>query len=243
MGLQKSYIGQPYASFTHADSFAPKRWLHARRFSDALRLLEDCDRSAILDYGTGDAHFLNQCREKYPDAELWGYDPVDRSDDGTDTHSLRIVHDAQQLPSSHFSTITFLETAEHLTDDELDRAFATFAKVLKPGGTVMISVPVEVGIPAIIKNAYRAVRRKGYERLTPVNFVKAAFGIPFERKVNIIAERHPYIHSHMGFNHVRFEHFLRQRCANIARIGTPVPFLGALLNNSLYYVVTLRLIR
>lgn len=118
MGLRKNYIGQPYASYTHADPFAPKRWVHQQRFQDALSLLEVSDRTTVLDYGTGDAHFLELCRQEFSNSELWGYDPVDRAGDAP--AGYRVVNRPDELPPRHFSVITLLETAEHLPDDELD---------------------------------------------------------------------------------------------------------------------------
>lgn len=98
-------------------------------------------------------------------------------------------------------------------------------------------MPVEVGVPAIIKNLYRAVRRKGYERLTFLNYFKAIFGFPFERKVNVIDQGLRYIHTHMGFSHRRFERVLKEHWTIEQRIGTPVKSFGAALNTALYYVV------
>lgn len=236
MGLRKNYIGQPYASYTHADPFAPKRWVHQKRFQDALALLETCDRTAVLDYGTGDGHFLELCRARFPESELWGYDPVVRNG-GPNVSSPKIVSDPHALPREHFTTITLFETAEHLPDQELHQVLETIKTLLAPGGRVIISVPVEVGLPAMIKNLYRAVRRKDYERLTFLNYFKAIFGIPFERKVNVIDQGLRYIHTHMGFSHRRFERILKEHWTIQQRIGTPVKLFGAALNTSLYYVV------
>lgn len=63
MPIRTSTIVQPYSTYTHADPFAPKRWLHKKLFSDCLKLLDSRDHSAVLDYGSGDGLYLLLCRQ------------------------------------------------------------------------------------------------------------------------------------------------------------------------------------
>lgn len=238
--FRESSIGKPYASTTHGDRVRLKRWLHQKRFADALRLLNPRPGDHILDYGCGDGYFLRKLAVQYPSSRLVGYDPApnmfaeaQKELAGT---AVLLVKDRQSLPEAPFSKITLLETAEHLPDDLLDETLGFLHSRLTPDGILLVSIPIEVGLPAILKNAYRAVRRRHYERLTAGNFFRAIVGAPFPRKVNIIGDGHRYIHSHMGFAHRRFEKTLGRYFTIIKRRATPVPIWGAFFNTSLYYL-------
>ncbi len=121
--------------FDHEDHY----WWFVARRQLALRLFNLRDEGEILDVGCGTGALL---------AAL----PADRSI-GLDFSEEALVHcakrglkntvhaDAQSMPfqSERFSTIVSLDTLEHVPDDRV--ALREMARVLRPGGTLVLNVP------------------------------------------------------------------------------------------------------
>lgn len=232
-----------YSSYTHGDSFAPKRWAHQRRFDDALKLVASRKPASLLDYGCGDGFLLKLARERWPVARLVGYDPLPNMAAqarqllvGT---SINIVEQLNEVTPETFSVVTCLETCEHLVPEELERVLTDIERLLDSQGLAIFSVPVELGPVSLVKNIYRALRRKKYENLTLANVLSATFGRAPTQFVNM-ALGHPYIFSHIGFDHRKFQRQLENHFMVVRIVATPWPGLGAWLNPTVNFVVQLK---
>jgi SAM-dependent methyltransferase len=191
-------------------------WSHRGRFATALRLAREIGGSRILDYGCGDGTFLGL---------LMNGDSVPRLAVGAEIASS-IVTDCrerfQQQRGLHFvlvedldraaheagyDTIYCMEVLEHVTDpgpllDSLNR-------LLAPGGTLVISVPIETGIPVVVKQIVRRVAgwrgighypgTTGYTALELLKSVVARSSQHIARPV-FTREDGSTFHDHKGFN-------------------------------------------
>ena len=149
-------------------------WSHRRRFERGLALAGDLAGQRILDYGCGDGTFLALLQEgKSAPADAVGaeIDPrivADCRRRFTELPSVRFVDVASlQDPaeSESYDAVFCMEVLEHVVDPMpiLDE----FARLLRPGGTLVVSVPIETG-PAGCRQADRAPRgRMAWNRRLP----------------------------------------------------------------------------
>lgn len=228
-----------YQDYTYQSSFFVKRWLHQKRYSDTLRLLNLEPHDTVLDYGCGDGYFLRLCRDVIPVENLCGYEPdhdmynhAVRAQHGT---GIEIVNTLDSLKCDLFTKMTCLETAEHLVDEELDILLVNLQRLLTQNGTVLISVPIETGIPALFKNTFRILRGHIPDNLTFVNFWSMVFGVSIPRSTSETLEHGQYIYSHMGFNHRRFEKMLKQHFLIEDTYYSPTYVLGTVFGNTVLY--------
>jgi SAM-dependent methyltransferase len=153
-------------------------WSHGRRFAMARRLVAPFAGAPLLDYGCGDGTFLALVRGSFPAAVGAEIDPAlvrdarARFDDG----AQRFVHvdELAAFPDGAFGVATCMEVLEHCPPDAADAVLAALRRLVAPGGTLLVSVPVETGPSLLLKQAARAVAGwrgvPGYvdrERYTP----------------------------------------------------------------------------
>ena len=139
-------------------------WSHRRRFEIARDMARPFAGLRLVDYGCGDGTFLamlgqsdhapafslglelsdevvNDCRRRLGQEGRIEFarigDPQSRQHDGT------------------FDALFCMEVMEHVCD--WGPMFEAFERLLRPGGTLVISVPVEIGLALPIKLAARRV--------------------------------------------------------------------------------------
>lgn len=229
-----------YSSYTYNDHFWLKRRLHRQRFGQALKRLNLKGKEKFLDYGTGDGYFLRLIAKYYPKADLSGFEPYSvkyqqLKKDFKDS-PIKIYSAIKDMENRKFDRIACLDTAEHLSDEDLEKLLAITCNLLDDRGLIIFTVPIEIGLPALFKYAYRKARRPAYDNLNFTNYLKSIFGLRIERKVSRLEGNLDYIFSHVGFDHRHFEAVLKRFFLIKEKTGYPFPRLGAVLNNTLYYV-------
>ena len=99
----------------------------------------------VLDVGCGTGVFAEKMRQAMPNAEVWGVDLVSamlvKGRDRWKAHAGQIVPiqgDSERLPfaSGSFDAVTCANSFHHYPRQ--DRAVAEMARVLKPGGSLML---------------------------------------------------------------------------------------------------------
>ncbi|MDZ7798900.1 MAG: class I SAM-dependent methyltransferase [Patescibacteria group bacterium] len=234
-------MSQDYNSYTYNDPNPIKRHLHRQRFDYALKLLNLNKRKNILDYGCGDGHFLYLSYKNYPDNYYFGYEPYpgmyQQAEKKLVSTPVKIYSDLNDLKEKKYDKITCLETAEHLDKKDLDILFNNIILLLKEKGQVIISVPIETGLPALFKNLYRFLKNKKYEGLNFINFIKSILGLIIKRKKIEISPGIEYYFSHIGFNHRKFENLLKKYFKITKKKYLPCNFFKGLLNNTVYFLV------
>ena len=191
-------------------------WSHRRRFETGLALVRAGAVQRILDYGCGDGTFL---------ALLLDAPDPPPSAVGAEL-DLRLVADCQQrlgqrpglkfVPlgqldgaehAGKYDAIICMEVLEHVV--QLDQVFAQFHRLLAPAGLLFISVPVETGLPLLIKQAGRTFagwRGLGdYPGTSPYTFGELFRGLLAGSEPHLPRPRHGEpdgfeFHDHKGFN-------------------------------------------
>ena len=139
-------------------------WTHRSRFATGVRLAQRFRGQRVLDYGCGDGTFLAMlCSGADRPAEAVGVElDAFQIDDcrarlgqfqGLSFEPIASLDTAAQ--SGRFDAVICMEVLEHVVD--LETVITRLWWVLAPGGTLIVSVPVETGLPLLIKQAARRV--------------------------------------------------------------------------------------
>ena len=216
---------------------------HRRRFETALKLASMFRGKRLLDYGCGDGTFLamlcatgdrpstavgaelddaqvNDCRARLGDLPGVAIDYIA----SLDADTCRGAFDA----------VVCMEVLEHVVD--LDAVVDRLHRVLADGGTLIVSVPVEIGLPLLVKQAARRVagwRRIGDYAHTSGYTVREYMASLFAGRVQHLARPIfneggagvPF-HDHKGFNWRALGDRLARRFDVQRVIASPFPALG-----------------
>jgi SAM-dependent methyltransferase len=226
-------------------------WSHRRRFETGLGLARSLGGRRVLDYGCGDGTFLSLLARAGELEEGVGVE-VD----------ARVVEDCRRRLSPHgalrflladeleapehsgrYDLVVCMEVLEHVTD--WGALVERLVRLAAPGGALLVSVPVETGLPLLVKQAARRVAGwrgvgdyPGTSSYTCGELLRGLFAgrrQHLTRPVFRTPEGRPF-HDHKGFNWMR----LRQHLAACVRVerthGSPVPALGPHLASQVWFV-------
>jgi SAM-dependent methyltransferase len=230
-----------YARLTREDPNPCKRWLQRRRLDHALQAAWPAEPATVVDYGGGDGALTAMAARRWPEAELICFEPAPRL--AAEARALlagveqtEVVEDAAVIPDASADLVLCTEVFEHLPPRETARALDQIARILAPGGRLVIGVPVEVGPPALLKGLFRMARRPGAFDARPGNVLKAAMGRPPQpRPEQEIAPGLPYFPHHLGFDHRRLYGEIAARFGLEAVTGSPWPGLPLSLASEVYF--------
>lgn len=235
-----------YISQTTGHRNLLRRFSHLRRFELAARIIAPSPGERILDYGAGDASFLERLEgDRSLDLELVAYEPVPRqyqelsaAAQGALRH-CQVVSSIDELDGQRFNAISCLEVLEHLPPDQLDDALEDFRRLLKPGGRILVSVPLEIGPSALVKGIARRLMGDTDPAANLLNVLRALVGKRVPRTMNRF-DGHDYYFSHLGFDHRRLEKVLLQKGFRIEnRHWSPFHALNGVLNSQVLYELRL----
>lgn len=231
-------------------------WSHRRRFERGLELAGDLAGQRILDYGCGDGTFLALLQErKGAPAHAIGaeIDPrivLDCNRRFAGLPSVRFVDVAAlQDPgeTESYDAVFCMEVLEHVVDPM--PLLAEFARLLRPGGTLIVSVPIETGPPVVVKQIVRRVagwRRigdyPGTSSYGPLEIVRSVFAgaqqhIP--RPVFPTADGRQF-HDHKGFNWRVLRRAVAERFELVRTATSPFDWAGANLSTQAWFVARRR---
>jgi SAM-dependent methyltransferase len=138
-------------------------WAHSSRFQIGLYLAKQFAGQRVLDYGCGDGTFLAMILNgKHAPAKAVGAELSDNTvrecQERLGQRGLDFVQIEKLGDSVHreaYDAIFCMEVLEHVVDVDgvLDQLF----RLLAPGGRLYVSVPIETGIPIIVKQAARRI--------------------------------------------------------------------------------------
>lgn len=225
-------------------------WSHRRRFETGLRLASRFAGRRLLDYGCGDGTFLallharnapaesvgaeldefqvNDCRKRLGGLSGVRFETIARLDD--DSHRGR------------YDAVVCMEVLEHVValDSVIDRLW----RLLADDGTLLVSVPVEIGVPLLLKQAVRRIagwRGIGdYPGTSPYTvreywlsvFAGDAQHIP--RPVHGTDGPMPF-HDHKGFNWRALRAQISRRFKPVRTIASPIGWLGPHLATQVWF--------
>ncbi len=229
-------------------------WVHRSRFDHAQELYEQYGRGRVVDVGCGDGTFLAMLmRSSSPPSEAVGVElkPVDVADCQArygDIEHLEFVTRSSTFVDDNenaFDTVICMEVLEHVLD--LPAVVRDLARLARPGGRVIISVPVETGLPFLAKQTVRTVlgwRGVGdYPGITAYSageFWKSIFAGSRQHIVRPELEEGGLVsHDHKGFNWRVLKGLLESQFRLERVTGTPVPWLPPSLNSQVWFVGTM----
>lgn len=225
-------------------------WSHRRRFETAVELARDFAGRRVLDYGCGDGTFLGLVMAQ-PFAPALAV--------GVETHSstvddcrrryraeprLEFVLRSELDRAAHqgrYDAVFCMEVLEHVV--ALEPILQLFQALLAPEGTLIISVPVETGLPLIVKQAMRRIA--GWRGLG--HYPGTSSYSVGELIMSLIASRRQHLtrpvfdvgdgpfHDHKGFNWMVMRDSISRRFRFERCIGSPVCWLGPHLASQVWF--------
>jgi len=234
------------------------RWSHGARFVKARQIIEPMAGGKLLDYGCGDGTFISQVVELFPDAT--GVDKAEeqvidcRSRLGKATsQSFYTCEDLKgDAWGNKFDVATCMEVLEHCRDVVVDRVLDDLRRLVRPNGTIVISVPIETGPTLAIKQMLRRFAGwkgiSGYqytERYGTSEFWRMLFATrnsKFHRPVYAAddASDDSGYHGHKGFNWRRLQAVVSRKMILERVAFTPLPYARSILNSQVWFVCRTR---
>ncbi len=223
--MDKNFV---YADLTYNSKNPLARFAHRRRLANSIGIIPLREDISLLDYGCGDGKLLHEIKRSTSLAiDLYGFEPfLD-----LDFQDIRVFRDLAAIKSNQqFDVVTCFEVLEHFNPKEQESMLRDMKRLIKNEGLLILSVPIEIGFPAVIKNLRRAKQyRNGLHSFK--NIARAFLG----RSVPENRNKEGYISSHIGFSHRRLERMLAKHFRMERRKLSPFPGLGIHLNSQVFY--------
>jgi SAM-dependent methyltransferase len=233
-------------------------WSHRSRFELGSRLVRELGGTRVLDYGCGDGTLLAMLADgdgassgrRYTGAEVKQSVVDDCRERFAQRRGLRFVRVDELEGVEHqqaYDLLVCMEVLEHILDVEavLDR----FQRLVAPRGRLLISVPVETGLPLLVKQAARRIA--GWRGIgdyawtssyTLQEYAASIFpgsGQHIQRPVYQDPEGGGF-HDHKGFNWVWLRARLSERFEVERVLGSPLPWLPPHLGSQAWFIARAR---
>jgi len=229
-------------------------WSHARRFATALTLARSFSNKHILDYGSGDGTFLALAMmADSPPAAAVGAELLDTMIDECRARyspepRLSFVRVASLDSPEHanrYDAVFCMEVLEHVFNWEPE--LARMSRLLTPGGTLIVSVPVETGVPVLVKQVVRTIagwRKIGhYPGTTPYSWSELALAVFAGRTQHVKRPVFDFggdpAHDHKGFNWRVLHERLKQQFDVTDVVASPYAWLGPGLATQVWFIARL----
>jgi SAM-dependent methyltransferase len=227
-------------------------WSHRRRFAAGLDLARRFRGQHILDYGCGDGTFLallsetpdrpatavgaeldqfqvNDCRARLGKLPGVSFEEIAALDG--DAHGQR------------YDGVVCMEVLEHVV--AIDTVIGRLWRVLRPDGTLIVSVPVETGLPLLLKQIVRGLAAlrgvgdyRGANPYTAREYIASVFAgsAPhIERPIYDVDGAMPF-HDHKGFNWRVLRDRLARRFIIDDVTASPMAWLGPQFATQVWFV-------
>jgi SAM-dependent methyltransferase len=225
-------------------------WSHRRRFDTGLALAQQFAGRRVLDYGCGDGTFLAMLSAtagrpaEAVGAELDDHQVLDCQTRLGGLAGFSFVSiDSLDAPSHHgrYDAVICMEVLEHVV--ELDAVIDRLYRLLAPDGTLLVSVPVETGLPLLVKQAARCIagwRGLGdYPGTSPYSWREYGASVFAGSRPHltrpVYGERMRF-HDHKGFNWMALRDRLAERFAISRVVASPMPWLGPHLATQVWFL-------
>jgi 2-polyprenyl-3-methyl-5-hydroxy-6-metoxy-1,4-benzoquinol methylase len=224
-------------------------WSHRARFHVGLRLI-GASVPKLLDYGCGDGTFLAMAADRIRmgcGADLAADQVEDCRQRLAGFTSLRFCTIGELADAAHdgaYDVVTCMETLEHCTAPVVDHVLRDLARLVAPGGRVIISVPIEIGPTFVLKTIVR--RLAAWRGLSDYRYYESytlrdSLRMILARRTTIV-DRPVYgpadapWHSHYGFNWRTMGARLRESFAVERTLFSPLGLLGGFFSSQAWFV-------
>lgn len=227
-------------------------WSHRSRFDLGLKLARRVRAARTLDYGCGDGTFvamLASDAEARP-GEIVGVEVGEelvadcRARLGGAAGASFALADELDAPehAGAYDAVFCMEVLEHVVG--LEPVLERIERVLAPSGTLLVSVPVETGLPLLLKQGVR--RLAGWRGLGDYRHTSSYTLGEYWASVFAGARQHierpvygdagKRYHDHKGFNWMRLRAILSERFELREVLSSPVPRLTPHLASQVWFV-------
>jgi SAM-dependent methyltransferase len=231
------------------------RWSHRRRFDLAVELAREFAGKRVLDYGCGDGTFLalTMMSDRPPASGVGAELSRETVNDCLVRYRregrLQFALVSELDRPEHlgkYDAVFCMEVLEHVVDWE--PLLSRFTRLMAPAGQLVISVPVETGLPVLVKQAVRRVagwRKVGhYPGTSAYSFAEIVSAVFAGTRQHL--ERPVFdtgggpFHDHKGFNWMVLRNRLAQTFVLEPVIGSPFTSLGPHLATQAWFRCRLR---
>lgn len=224
--MEKEYI---YSEYTYNSKNPIARFSHQARFAIGIELAMEEEFQRILDYGAGDNKFLTELSTKKENLDLFAFEPLI---DIRSTSTITVFSKLADLEDKKFDIITCFETLEHFNETIQSDMLQSFSDRLENNGRVIISVPIEIGLPSLVKN----IRRLGFGK-NSYQDIKNGIKCLFGKEIPEIRNSEGFIHTHHGFNHRKLEQVMLKHFQVKKKQTSPFKNLSDQFNSQMFYVL------
>jgi SAM-dependent methyltransferase len=182
------------------------RWSHGRRFELARGMVRSLGGRSLLDYGCGDGTFLKKVRDLVDRCVACDVVPCDLSH--LDGVTFVAIRDLDETHTGRYDLVFCMEVLEHCVAADVEKALDDLQRLVAPDGTIVISVPIEIGPTLLGKQTVRRIlgaRKLGDYEWTERYSLQAMIQMLFADERTAIdrptyGEGQRTWHSHFGFN-------------------------------------------
>jgi len=228
-------------------------WSHRRRFETGLQLAARFKGQRLLDYGCGDGTFLALLMsEASAPAEAVGVEIDEAQMAGCRARlggrsALRfdlIASLDSTREHERYDAVVCMEVLEHVA--ALDAVIDQLWKALAPAGTLLVSVPVETGVPLLLKQAARRVAGwrgigdyPGTSSYTLGEYWRSLWAgdVQHLQRPVFAGANGTTFHDHKGFNWMALRNKLTTRFTLEATVASPIRWLGPYLATQVWFVL------
>ena len=220
-----------YGDYTYNARNPLKRFSHRKRFQKSIASIPTNNVIRLLDFGCGDALFLNRLKTVLNEkCFLMGFDPIMQP---IESNSVNITASWEEVvKEAPFDYITCFEVLEHFDENLQIETLDKLSKLLSDTGYLVLSVPIENGLPSLVKNFIRKFScSKKDLPLYSINNIMAAC---LKKKLLQYRTGSNYL-SHLGFYHTDLEKVLFNDFTIVEKSFSPFSWLGAQFNAQVFY--------
>ena len=180
-----------YAQQTHDSPNPLTRFAHRSRYKLSLELADELlpQAGTLVDFGAGEGTFLNKIGQQRPDAALIAIEPFQT----IAFPDIARVSEIGDIAAQSVDLVGAFEVLEHVTDEQLRDFLSGTRTILKPGGKLLVTVPIMYGLALPVKELSRAVLHRRLSDTPVVDILKGTAGVPIARASNRLG-------SHRGFD-------------------------------------------
>ena len=223
----------PYSDWTYNAKNPLRRFSHRKRMIKSVNLALKAlpEKGRLLDFGCADGYMVSLLQQITGPGRIFGYEPYP---DSKVDESTIIYNRWDDVAGQQFDVVTCFEVLEHFSPDNQRKLLRQIRSLLKAGGTLIISVPVEYGPVGVFKGVLRKVTdRRQRHWYSWRNIARTLLSRPIEGA----RDSDGYL-DHVGFYYRALTALLNE-CGftTVSRSFSPYNFGGAAVNSQIYTVL------